>query len=330
MQNYIVYGKSPVESTIIHDLFKNFSRDEILEVRSDKDLTSVLSTIRYRPIFGDRWLLNVKVDKLSPEKRKTVFGLLKNDRVSLYLKIEQNKALFNSARKSKTLNDLPNLRILNLQYPDDQFLKSYIFERTHKYFDDKVLRYIIKELRYNMENIDTVIDSINDTDSKYVTMDEVKNIIRHDRRGNVRELCFCLLLAHRNDLKERWKESKVYTFAGTKRKPFEILDNLHMNDFYLLKYATETLQQVLDIKHLLLLGKINPSIIFSHKESLGKTYPIIKDLAIPVILNYLAVSEETTKRDIQYCLNEFLSLQSKKFISREDILLVVYKLMNRR
>lgn len=328
--NYIIYGDSKIEESIYKTQRYEYTKDEVIHVNSDIALNEALKIVKFKPFFSDKWFVTVDLDKLDMDSFKIAIGLLKNKKVHAYYRINRNGELYSSIRKSHTLNSLEDLTILNARYPDNSSLSKMILQKVTKYFENSVLNYLVKNLRFNIDKLDEVIDKINELDFKEVSLQDVKKILPPSKTKSIRVYCYSLLLASREELKAKWKEMPIVAAnAGTKQKPFQIIEGLQMEPTYLLDLIIKILKDITKVKGLFIKGIFTENSIFKDKDKLAEKIPYLKSLSIPSIREYILVSQEVTSAEIGYCLNEFTLLKQNPNITMEDIYLTTFKLMKR-
>lgn len=330
--NYIVYGETKVSKQIFNRIRSNFNNDEIVKVKTDAEMDEAIKIIKFRPFFNNQWLLDVNLDRLDKEHYLTAIKQLTNPKVICYYRLPRNVDRYTSIVKSKTMTALEDLLILNAKFPPKTYVADMLLKGVKKVFDDAVIDYVHRELRFNIDEIYNVIDNMNDYELDEITLKDIKIILPKSKTKDIKGFCYCILLSHRGELKSRWREkdSKILvSHAGVKKKPYSILEEIDMQPEYLLKFICDILKNMVKVRRLYAEGTLTETNVFKNKDKMARQYPFLENLTVPTIRDYIMVSREITLGEIQYCLNEFLFLRQKAELTIDDIFLVTYKLMNR-
>ncbi|MER2114117.1 MAG: hypothetical protein ABS904_00010 [Solibacillus isronensis] len=338
--NYIIYGSNTVEKSIFEEVIKPFSMETTLTIDDDLQIDDVRSSVRYAPFFEDGWLVIVNLAKISKENVPKILALVNNPLVTLYCRIphskrfnKPNQDLFNSLKKSKVVNALPNLQIVNALYPSKDYIKKLIFSGLKRvYLSDASLHYLIENIRFDLDNLDNVIEEINQSGQSNIDISDMRIILPRTQTRSLKHYVYAILLSNRGDLKEHWNDPSkriISQNGGTVRKPFEILNVVVLEPKSTLNIVISILNDMIKLKKYYQRGLYTLDGIFQEKEKLEKSYPFFKSLTIPAIIDYSKVFSEVSRHDLLYVLTSFMELKAQPEVTEDDLYLLTKKLMKR-
>lgn len=332
-RNYILYGVSKYEGYIYGRFLESNKNAKIFSITSDEEVHSCLEKVKYRPLFANNWVVIAKLDGLTKEYYFKLIKLLVNPNVACYFRIYKNNELYASLYKSGVMKNLDNLYILNAKTPSFDYVSDMFLKNVKKKFEDFAVKYVYEQVKFNIEELDKVIGLINASEFDEIGEKQIKMIVPPSKSKNIRHFIYQILLNFRDDLPALWKNdshSFASKYANKKKTPYAIVDNLEIVPYRVVNYIVSYLFEIKKIRALYFRGEFTENSIFDTKEAMKDKYPFMKKLSIPTIREYIFISRETTKEDIDYCLNAFLKLKAEGYITIEKVHLVIYKLLNRR
>lgn len=338
--HYIVYGASKIELNIFKQVSEKFTPDNTITVEDDLKVEEVRSMVRYKPFFLEGWLVVANLSKLSQESVMKCIALIKNPLVTFYGRIphskkfnKPNKDLFDAIKRSKVINSLEGLTVVNTLYPNKAYIKGLIFsELKGIYLSDNALHYLIENIRFNLEILETTLDELKDSGLTNISLPDMKKVLPRAQSRSLKHYVYAVLLSHRPDLKELWNDADKKILSqngGTKKKPYMILEEVSLPAEYSLDIIIGVLSDMIRLKSVYQRGYYTTKTIFDQKEKLENSFTIMKKLYIPDIIDFSHVFSEVSKADLLYVLTNYMKLKSFKEVTYDDLYLVTRNMMNR-
>lgn len=339
--NYIIYGTSTLfEKQLFEQVSSKYRKDSILYIRNEGEFLEVSSIIKYPPFFDPKWLLIIDLVGIGRHNVAKSLMLTKEKHVQFYGRIpvreefnKPNQELYKMLAGSAIIRQRDDITVLNSLYPSNEYIKSQVFKRLDGiYLSDRALTHVVEVLRHELERIDEVVEELYGYGTTSLSLSDVKKMFPSSRNKSLTNFIYCVLLAHRGDLKQYWEDRDkkiLVSSAGTKDKPFTILKDVDLDARSKLNIILAILKRMVKLKKVYQEGNYTTTTIFNEKSDLELQYPFMKSLNIPDIINHTKVFSEVTHDDLLYVLTSFMELKSNPNYVEEDLYFVTTKMMNR-
>ena len=183
----IGYEDSMLVRDVLLPVYDKFEADTILYLRDDNDLNKVLSTIRYKPFFQDKWLVSYSYDVKNQSSKKIVEKLLavdsKNCSIVIYIPNSTYRGKFSRDKYIKGVE----VGVVNLSYLPRRFYKALIFKKLTKHITNDGLSLFLKYMSGDYRNILYYISLLNSISETQVTSSEIKVYVPDTRKYDIRD-----------------------------------------------------------------------------------------------------------------------------------------------